>query len=151
VFNLIKAMCANHEGLIDAIETFDECKPATRSNSKTADSNHIRAIKAARSGDYTYGHYTLGSVKKVVSAMMNPVELLEGATYLDATHSLTSSSLFLDIGSGFGYPNFVATAIVGCDGLGIEISDNRVKSCQRVLDFMEQSREYNHIDWKHLI
>jgi hypothetical protein len=79
-------MCANHEGLIDAIEMRNVDKPGTRSNTTTANTSKNRAIKAAPSGDYTYGHYTLGSVKKVVSAMMNPVKMFGEVSNLDATH-----------------------------------------------------------------
>ena len=122
-------MCANHEGLINAIKRIDSSRVGTRTNSAVAVTNHTKAIKEARSGDYTYGHYTFASVNKIVAAMMNPSELFKQQPELNASHMLGVGSVFLDIGSGFGYPNLVATARVGCGGLGIEISSNRVRSC----------------------
>jgi len=77
-------------------------------------------------------------VNKVINAMMNPAETFKLFSNLNATHQLTHDSVFLDIGSGFGFPNFVATATVGCEGLGIEIADRRVEDCQHVLDAMEK-------------
>jgi hypothetical protein len=86
-------------------------------------------------------------VNKVIHAMMNPAETFKRFSNLNTTHKLTPDSVFLDIGSGFGYPNFVATATVGCEGLGIEIVNRRVLDCQRVLNVMVQDSEYRHVPW----
>jgi len=45
------------------------------------------------------------------------------------SYNMSRESLFLDIGSGFGKPNFHAAFQIGCESLGIEVVPARVEFC----------------------
>jgi 16S rRNA G527 N7-methylase RsmG len=49
---------------------------------------------------------------EIIEGLMHPQDHFNDVK-LDA-YSMDSSSCFLDIGSGFGYPNFMVAATTGC-------------------------------------
>ena len=54
---------------------------------------------------------------------------------LSASDGMNTHSNFLDIGSGYGFPPFMATGLTGCKSIGIEFVEGRVKTSQ---DFLKQ-------------
>ena len=64
---------------------------------------------------------------------------------------MTDQSIFLDIGSGFGYPNFLATGMTGCRGVGVEVSEVRAYRSIALVDEVSAKKEFNMISWKKLM
>ena len=76
-----------------------------------------QAIKDSVACQYTYGHYTHGGLCKVIDALINPYHAIGqpwDSSAIDASYSIKPSSVFLDIGSGYGFPCFMVAAAVGC-------------------------------------
>ena len=51
------------------------------------------------------------------------------------------------IGSGFGYPNFLASFMSGCKGIGIETESVRVSTCNTIKDAIRKEEAFNTTDW----
>lgn len=72
------------------------------------------------------------SINKLIEIQTSDPKLRETLTGSPESYNLDISSLFLDIGSGFGKPVFHAALQVGCESKGIEVVPARVEFC---LDF----------------
>ena len=84
-----------------------------------------------------YGEITAGSMLNLFNLFQNMSALLQqngfGFSYEKCqSYNMDSNSFFLDIGSGFGKPNFHAAFQVGCTSKGIEVVPARAEFC---LDF----------------
>lgn len=63
------------------------------------------------------------------------------------TYNMNCDSLFLDIGSGFGKPNFHAAMQVGCISKGIEVVPARVEFCKDFFfENLEEPGFYHNLD-----
>ena len=64
---------------------------------------------------------------------------------------LNSDSIFLEIGSGFGYPNFYATGLTNCRGVGIDISESRIAFSNNIKDSLLSNDYYDETKWDALL
>lgn len=82
-----------------------------------------------------YGEITAGSFLNLLNLFQNVSSLLDSNKGLNFSHekcasfNMDSDSFFLDIGSGFGKPNFHAAFQVGCYSKGIEVVPARAEFC----------------------
>ena len=120
---IIKKHAGDKDGVDTVYKPKDPSKPCTISNThKTPEKSHItpKPQDGNDSLQKTYSYYTLGSLQKIFSLMMDAHHhfIDDGIT---ADYELDQTSTFLDIGSGFGYPGFIASFLSKCDSIGLEI------------------------------
>ena len=102
----------------------DAQRPSTRSNVLLDGSRASQALRCSENANLTYGHYTAAAYNQMIQAMLRP-EAHFPRNGLDISYYMNESSCFLDIGSGFGFPNFMVAATVGCLSYGVEICARR--------------------------
>ena len=82
-----------------------------------------------------YGEITCGSLTYLFNLFQNISKILEKqlpnsvSKELLKSYDMNKSSYFLDIGSGFGKPNFHASLQTGCYSKGIEVVPARAEFC----------------------
>ena len=69
---------------------------------------------------FRVSYYTRCSLQKIFSLMMDAPHVFAD-NGINANYMLDQTSTFLDIGSGFGYPGFIASFLSKCDSIGLEI------------------------------
>ena len=116
-----------YEGSQELVISKNKYKPATRANNLLDGSREAQAIRCSENAQHGYGHYTDCANKRMIKAMNNPKEAF-GQEFEDEAF-MTERSLFLDIGCGFGFPNFMVAAIIGCQSYGVDIVPVRAKAC----------------------
>lgn len=83
-----------------------------------------------------YGEITPGSLVNMFNLFQNISRLISKTGDFNfseekaESYNMKSNSLFLDIGSGFGKPNFHAALQVGCISYGVEVVPARVEFCK---------------------
>lgn len=60
-------------------------------------------------------------------------------------YNISHESVFLDIGCGFGKPNFITALKVGCKSLGIDVVDLRVKRANETIVKLSKEEKFKHI------
>ena len=83
-------------------------------------------MQSSRAIQHTYGHFTFGGVMNVFDCFIKPWESFPNAA-LSKLYAMTMHSILLDIGSGFGFPSFIATCLTQCRSLGLEVVEGRVE------------------------
>ena len=119
--NIIKRHAGDKDGVDTVYERKDPSKPCTISNThKTSDNSNIKP-KPHDDNDSlqkTYSYYTRCSLQKIFSLMMDAPHVFAD-NGINANYMLDQNSTFLDIGSGFGYPGFIASFLSKCDSIGL--------------------------------
>ena len=105
--------------------------------------------KCLETAQVGYGEISLGSTQQMFNIMMQISALIYKNSFLQKyiqgnpeDYNLGPDSYFLDIGSGFGKPNFHASLISGCSSMGIEVVPVRAKVSEACLyDWKDQQSE----------
>jgi len=64
---------------------------------------------------------------------------------------MNSDSLFLDLGCGFGYPQFLTAAHFKCRALGQDFMQVRVDTCKDAVEKLCIHSKFKHIPWRDLL
>lgn len=76
-------------------------------------------------------------------------------TFNDASltkmYAMNMHSVFLDIGSGYGLPSFMATCLTKCRSHGVEVVPARVKQSNRYVELLSKEDIGKGVDWKKLM
>ena len=107
-------------------------RPRRRNTKKEIETNDDYKWRNESKAQFGYGEITKGALQEFLSILQNVDKLfrLEDEEYMTGSkqsYNLTSSSTFIDIGSGFGKPVFHAAMQVGWASRGIEIVPARVE------------------------
>lgn len=146
VFKVAQKHCKDKEAIKEVLVRKDSNRIGTRANIIDKTSDLVTKSPADGSVNFGYGQFTFDSLIKIVKAMVQPQKLLTMKP-VPAWFRLKTYNHFLDIGSGFGYPNLVATAYRGCYGLGIEVADPRHIAANEVLQLLKNDEKLGVIDW----
>lgn len=145
LFNFINKFSKQTEANISNYDQVNAAKPRTRKNTKP-DELPESVDPKNRTVMTGYAHYTCEALASIMSQLADPKELFAKAQLaFDSSFELSSHSIFLDIGSGLGFPTFFAAGMMRCKSIGIEACKARAEQSNLVLSKLDDDTNFKHL------
>ena len=103
-------------------------------------------LKVDLSAQRTYGHFTFEALYSMIDYMQKAT-MIDKLIPLEDEYQLCDQSTFLDIGSGFGYPCFMAAFLTDCLSVGLEILHLRCQTSIEAKEAIQKSKLLNKDGW----